>query len=56
VDGWAGTADWTIPLANRWELSGEFIVAAASVALEAALAEALSLPVPSVIYSDISGL
>ena len=24
VDGWAGTADWTIPLANRWELSGEF--------------------------------
>ena len=24
VDGWAGTGDWTIPLANRWELSGEF--------------------------------
>ncbi len=24
VDGWAGTADWTIPLARRWELSGEF--------------------------------
>jgi hypothetical protein len=24
VDAWAGTADWTVPLANRWELSGEF--------------------------------
>src|SRR6266566_2830751 len=24
VDGWAGTADWTVPLSNRWELSGEF--------------------------------
>ena len=24
VDGWAGTADWMIPLAPRWELSGEF--------------------------------
>jgi hypothetical protein len=24
VDGWAGTADWMIPLAARWELSGEF--------------------------------
>jgi hypothetical protein len=24
VDGWAGTADWTVPVSNRWELSGEF--------------------------------
>jgi hypothetical protein len=24
VDAWAGTADWIIPLAHRWELSGEF--------------------------------
>jgi hypothetical protein len=24
VDAWAGTTDWTIPLAHRWELSGEF--------------------------------
>jgi hypothetical protein len=24
VDGWAGTTDWTVPLSNRWELSGEF--------------------------------
>lgn len=24
VDGWAGTTDWTIPLSDRWELSGEF--------------------------------
>jgi hypothetical protein len=24
VDAWAGTTDWTIPLAGRWELSGEF--------------------------------
>jgi len=24
VDGWAGTADWMIPLAPGWELSGEF--------------------------------
>ena len=24
VDAWAGTTDWTIPLAQRWELSGEF--------------------------------
>jgi hypothetical protein len=24
VDAWAGTADWTIPLAGRWEVSGEF--------------------------------
>jgi hypothetical protein len=24
VDGWAGTSDWTVPLSNRWELSGEF--------------------------------
>jgi len=24
VDGWAGTADWTLPLSFRWELSGEF--------------------------------
>lgn len=24
VDAWAGTADWTVPLARRWELSGEF--------------------------------
>ena len=24
VDGWAGTADWQVPLAPRWELSGEF--------------------------------
>jgi regulator of replication initiation timing len=23
VDAWAGTADWTVPLSNRWELSGE---------------------------------
>jgi hypothetical protein len=24
VDGWAGTADWMIPLTPQWELSGEF--------------------------------
>jgi hypothetical protein len=24
VDAWAGTGDWSIPLARRWELSGEF--------------------------------
>jgi hypothetical protein len=24
VDAWAGTADWIVPLARRWELSGEF--------------------------------
>lgn len=24
VDGWAGTADWLIPLGSRFELSGEF--------------------------------
>ncbi|HXM93286.1 MAG TPA: hypothetical protein VOA64_03365 [Candidatus Dormibacteraeota bacterium] len=24
LDGWAGTSDWTIPVGNRWELSGEF--------------------------------
>lgn len=24
VNGWAGTSDWTLPLSNRWELSGEF--------------------------------
>ena len=24
VDAWAGTADWSLPLAARWELSGEF--------------------------------
>jgi len=24
IDGWAGTSDWTVPLSNRWELSGEF--------------------------------
>jgi hypothetical protein len=24
VDAWAGTADWMVPLSQRWELSGEF--------------------------------
>ncbi|PYT98522.1 MAG: hypothetical protein DMG38_15395 [Acidobacteria bacterium] len=24
VDGWAGTSDLTLPLGNRWELTGEF--------------------------------
>lgn len=24
VDAWAGTTDWTVPLGDRWELSGEF--------------------------------
>jgi len=24
ADAWAGAADWTVPLSNRWELSGEF--------------------------------
>lgn len=24
VDAWAGTTDWTVPLSDRWELSGEF--------------------------------
>jgi hypothetical protein len=24
VDAWATTSDWTVPLINRWELSGEF--------------------------------
>jgi F0F1-type ATP synthase membrane subunit b/b' len=24
VDSWAGTADWTIPAGNKWEVSGEF--------------------------------
>jgi hypothetical protein len=24
VDAWAGTSDWTIPLGDRWELTGEF--------------------------------
>jgi hypothetical protein len=24
VDSWAGTADWTLPVGNRWEFSGEF--------------------------------
>jgi hypothetical protein len=24
VNAWAGTSDWTIPLSNRWELTGEF--------------------------------
>lgn len=24
VHGWAGTSDWTIPLSDRWELTGEF--------------------------------
>jgi hypothetical protein len=24
VDSWAGTADWTLPVGSRWELSGEF--------------------------------
>jgi hypothetical protein len=24
VDAWAGTADWLLPLGNRWEMSGEF--------------------------------
>jgi hypothetical protein len=24
VDAWAGTADWVVPFAQRWELSGEF--------------------------------
>ncbi len=24
VDAWAGTADWMVPIAPRWELSGEF--------------------------------
>jgi hypothetical protein len=24
VDAWAGTADWTVPLGDQWEFSGEF--------------------------------
>lgn len=24
VDAWAGTTDWTVPLGEQWELSGEF--------------------------------
>jgi hypothetical protein len=24
ADAWAGTADWSVPLSTRWELSGEF--------------------------------
>jgi len=24
VDSWAGTADWTLPLGKRWEVTGEF--------------------------------
>jgi hypothetical protein len=24
TDAWAGTTDWTVPLSDRWEISGEF--------------------------------
>jgi hypothetical protein len=24
VDAWAGTIDWTVPLGDQWEISGEF--------------------------------
>ena len=57
VDSWAGTADWNLPLGNRFELSGEFYRGRALGGLGAAQGRSVlfSGPVTS-ITSSIDGL
>lgn len=57
VDAWAGTADWTVPLSRRWELSGEFYRGSAVGGLGGAFGHSVgySGPVTSP-FTQIKGL
>jgi len=51
-DGWAGTADWDIPLSGRWTLSGEFYRGKALGALGGGIGRSAILSGP-VIYRGV---
>jgi hypothetical protein len=57
VDAWAATSDWTLPLSNRWDLSGEFYRGRAIGGLGGALGRSVVFSGPaSFYYTHVKGL
>ena len=57
VDAWAATSDWTLPLSNRWDFSGEFYRGRAIGGLGGALGRSVVFSGPaSSYYTHVKGL